>query len=210
MILSCGLRLLQTRFELTRSVQRTPLRGGGGLAIDHAPARWAAAFATPADLRRAEIDPILVLVDSLRGGLTRIEVSDWLRKFPRAHGAGVLDLTRVGGGAFDGSATVTALTAYTVALSGLPAGLTFSPGDMIGLVAGAVRSLHRIGATATASVSGTATVTVEPMIPTAALADPVSAALVAPTCLMILAEEPATSRAPGREGTSFSLVQVPF
>lgn len=210
MILPCGLKLLQTRFDLARSVQRTPLRGGGGLAIDHAPARWSAAFATPAELRRAEIDPVVALVDSLRGGLVRVEVSDWLRKYPRAHGAAVLDLARFGGGAFDGSASVTALTAHTAALSGLPVGLTLSPGDMIGLVAGTVRTLHRIGAAATASAAGTATVTVEPMIPTAALADPVSAALVAPTCLMILAEDPETSRDLGREGVSFKLVQVPF
>lgn len=207
-VMPTDLRLNQTAFELRHGVQVTPLRGGGALAVDFAPARWAAEFSTPGSLRRAEIDEIVAFVDALRGGLVRVEIFDWLRKWPRAYGKAAALLSRVAGGLFDGDATVDDLSSRSVTISGLPAAYAVSAGDMIGLREGEARSLHRVSSAVTASAGGMATIAVEPAVPIALFSSP-TARLVAPTCIMQIVDQPTTTRDLGREGASFKLVQVP-
>ena len=207
--LPSGLRLVQRRFHLSRSVQATALRGGGGIAAEYAPARWIAEIETVTALLRREANPVHALIARLKGGVERIYMSDWLRKWPVAYPGGFGTLTRHGGGAFDGTATVTTLTAQTIALSTLPDGFALAAGDMIGLSEGAYRGLYRIVADATASGAGTVTVTVEPEVATSRFSTAAVANLASPVCVMQLTDDD-SARAGNRETASFSLTQVPF
>jgi len=63
--------------------------------------------------------------------------------------------TKAGGGAFDGTAVLNAITnSRTVVIYGLPAGFLLSRGDYVEFRQGGLSSLHRIMADATASGTG--------------------------------------------------------
>lgn len=208
--LPTGLVLVQPTFRLVRSVQTSALRGGGGLSVDYAPARWTTKIETPTALEREDVDPIRAFIDRLKGGVERVYMGDWLRRLPIAYRAGFTGLTRAGGGSFDGTADVTALTASTLSLATLPAGFAFGAGDMVGLVDGAYRSLHRVVTAATANGSGVVTVTVEPAIATTVFTTAATANFDSPVCIMALTEEDEPKREARRETAGFTLMQVPF
>lgn len=74
-------------------------------------------------------------------------------------GCAPLGGTRAGGGAFDGTATLTARTAFSATVSGLPAGFPLSAGDYVEFrMSPTKRSLHMITADATANGSGVVTI----------------------------------------------------
>lgn len=124
------------------------------------------------------------------------------RPYPKAYRSGFAGMTRVGGGAFDGSATSWSEALDTenssrVTLNGLPANFVLSLVDYIGFrwddpaySAGNMkrRALVRVVEAATGSAGGAVTVTSEPAIP---LVVPVGAVayLNNPVCLMRLASE---------------------
>lgn len=136
----------------------------------------------------------------LRGRIRRFYGYDTTRRRPLAHRFDLLTLTRAGGGAFNGAATswsqsIDANGEATITLNGLPAGLTLSLGDYIGLkwdAAGAVigsyerRTMARAVLPAVANSSGQAVVTVEPPLNTALVPAGAIAHLDNPVCVMQL------------------------
>lgn len=205
-----GLRLNQIEFRLVDYVQASGRRGGGDLAIDYAAPRWTATWSTPSGgVRRADADAIQVLIDGLRGGVTRLAVWDFLRCRPRAHPTGFTGLTVAGSSAaFTGAATVSSLAVRAIGLGGLPAGFPLAAGDLVGLVEGDARSLHRVQAAVVAS-GGAVTVAVEPPVPVARYTAAATATLDAPSCVMRLVVGSASSRRDlDRTHLTFSMIEA--
>lgn len=132
------------------------------------------------------------------------------KEFPAAYGSAVLGLTRAIGGAFDGSATLGAVTATTVQLLGLPALYQAKAGDMLSFPWNGVRALHQLVEDTAASSSGIMTLSVEPPVrlnPAPAVSATVD--LVRPACVMLL--KPGTFSAPASydpQPVSFEAVQA--
>lgn len=148
---------------------------------------------------------------ALRGSIGTFLCSDPEKAYPRAYGAAVLALTRAGGGAFDGVATLTTATAFMLSLSGLPSGYQASAGDMLAFPWNGSRALHMVMESAVASEAGLITVSVEPAVRLSPA--PTSGAavdLVKPSCLMRIMpgswEAPAAAE---RRAIRFEAVQVP-
>lgn len=201
--------LRQSLFKLVRSVQTTPLRGGGAVSVDYAPARWTATIRTEDGLERSATDPIRAFVDRLQGGVQRVYMWDWMREYPLSYPDGFTGLTYAGGGAFDGTADVASLTASTITLDNLPVAFALKAGDMVGLSEGAYRGLYRIVADATANGSGVVTLTVEPRIELTLFSASAVANFAKPVCVMALTEEADPTRDGKYETVEFTLVQVP-
>lgn len=206
--LPSGLTLEQTMFKLMRSVQTTPLRGGGSVSVDYAPARWTTTIRTPAGLNRTKADPVKAFAAKL-GRYRQVYMWDWLRPYPKTYPAGFGSLTRAGGGSFDGTANVTALTASTIALSTLPASFVVKAGDMIGLTEGSRRGLYTVVDDATANGSGVVTLNVEPAVESMLFTDAATANFDKPVCVMTLTDEADPNRDYWFESVEFTLVQVP-
>lgn len=132
---------------------------------------------------------------SLRDGQNLFSAYHPLRQFPLAYGSGALALTRAGGGTWDGTATLAAVTTNTIGVTNLPANYAATVGDMISIpMASAQRSLHMIIEAATGDGAGALTVTVEPFIRSGAQIAATTVQLVRARCLMVL--KPATFQAP--------------
>lgn len=104
--------------------------------------------------------------DSMEGGQHSFLCHDHSRPRPLNYLVAGLPATKAGGGAFDGSCDVDALTAYTITISGLPDSFVFLEGDYVGLVQGGHYGLHRVTADKTANSSGVVTVDVVPPVNT--------------------------------------------
>lgn len=84
---------------------------------------------------------------------------DVFRPRPRAYGNTPLSGTKAGGGAFDGTAAVSAVAAYQATVTGLPDGFQINRGARIGFrMSALVRSLHLVTEAVTADASGVAVV----------------------------------------------------
>jgi hypothetical protein len=168
--------------------------GAGELELmELADAAWSARWQTP------------VLTDAHRAAWTAWRMAltggagflgyDPGRPWPLAYGASVLDLTRAGGGAFDGTAKLTAFDALTVQLSTLPASYIVTAGDRVSLVRpSSQRSLHEVIEAVTANGSGVATASVMPPLPDDLVLNSTAVQLVRPTAVFILT--PGTFEAP--------------
>lgn len=89
------------------------------------------------------------------------------RVWPLAYGPGVLNLTRAGGGAFDGTHTVTAVAGSTINLGNLPAGFVLTVGDYISFPYLGGQNLVKVLETVTANGSGVISgVTIAPWLRT--------------------------------------------
>lgn len=89
---------------------------------------------------------------------------DVFRPRPIAMNTGTpLSGIKAGGGAFNGTAILTAITnSLTVTVGGLPAGFILSPGDYVEFrMSAPVRSLHRITTAATANGAGVVTLSIK-------------------------------------------------
>jgi hypothetical protein len=147
-------------------------RAGGVAVVETGSAAWRATFMSPPRYKKDDLLLIKAWFNSMRGGTFNFLAHDAARPFPRNYPSGFAGMTRAGGGAFDGTATVTAVTATTIALSTLPANFVFKPADYISLVKSGKYSLHQIMEAVNANGSGVATVTVEPPIVTSVFAPP--------------------------------------
>jgi hypothetical protein len=117
------------------------------------------------------------------------------RPWPLAYGAGVLNLTRHGGGAFDGTAKLTGFDALTLQISTLPDLYAVSAGDRASVVRpNGQRSLHEVIEAAAANSSGVVTVSVMPAVPADVVLNSTAVQLVRPTAVFIL--KPGTFSAP--------------
>jgi hypothetical protein len=147
---------------------------------------------------------------SLKGVFNAFYGYDPEKRYPFFYGASVLNLTRYGGGAFDGTATVVSTTASTISVSALPASYQFSVGDYISIpMTVGQRSLYQILEAVTASGTGTATVSVEPSVRSGAATTALGVQLVSPTCVMII--KPGTfsaqAQAASAQAVTFEAVQ---
>lgn len=137
---------------------------------------------------------------SLQGGIQLFYGYPPIQQYPMAYrpGPGVLSLPRVGGGTFDGTATLTAIDAATLALSGLPFGFVMSAGDYVSVpLTGGSRMLHVITEGTTGNSFGTANISVTPPVrPETALGANV-VQFVRPQALFVLKHE--TFNAPDGE-----------
>jgi hypothetical protein len=147
-------------------------RAGGVAVVETGGHAWRASFISPPRYKKDDLLLIKAWFNSMRGGTFNFLAHDAARPFPRNYPSGFGGMTRAGGGPFDGTATVTAVTATTIALSTLPANFVFKPADYISLVKSGKYSLHQMMEAVTGNGSGVATVTVEPPIVTSVFATP--------------------------------------
>ena len=167
----------RVRFEIERIDYASPEASGrqGGVQ-----AGW------PLWLARYEIDrsdPVSgdiwnTFVDRLRGRQRLFFATNPARLFPRAYPGGFTGMLRGSGGNFDGNAlawsqNIDADGNAAFAMTGLPAGMVLSVGDLIGFkwdAAGAVagsfgrRTMARVVTQAVASGAGAVTVMAEPPV----------------------------------------------
>ncbi|QTL01909.1 hypothetical protein J5J86_13950 [Aquabacter sp. L1I39] len=146
---------------------------------------------------------------TLRGGIGTFLAYDWVGSYPLQYGAAVLDLTRAGGGSYNGTATFVSCTATTLTLSGLPNGYQAKTGDRLSFAWNNGRAYHEVAEDAVASSGGALTVTVEPYVRAPYVDAGTDVALVrAP---LVLQMDPDTWSSPddlGAQRISFTAVQV--
>lgn len=185
-------------------------RGGTMQVANLGVSRWGISYATHIMPHEDCLDMVAWL-QSLRGGALLFKAWHPFCRYPVNYPNGFAGINRAGGGAFDGTVTVTAIasTRDTVTASGLPAGFVLKRGDMISIPMGSSRTLHRLIAASTANGSGVAVLTVEPTLPLSVVTD-VTATLVKPWCLAVV--DASSIRAPlqpGRMGrVEFSAMQT--
>lgn len=125
---------------------------------------------------------------SLRGGSKSFKAYDVRRcyplAYPKVNGVSTLPATRHGGGAFDGTATLTAAGGTTISLSGLPTSYVVSPGDYVSFDWLGGRALVRAVEAKTAALGVIAGLEVAPWL-LAGGTVPVTCSLVRAYCLMV-------------------------
>lgn len=106
-------------------------------------------------------------IDSMQGGLGSYLCHDYARPLPRDYAGGLSGLVKAGTSTpFDGTCAVSALAAYSIGMTGLPANFQFREGDYVGLVQSGKYGLHQITEDVAANVSGAVTVPVIPAVQT--------------------------------------------
>lgn len=201
-------RFQSARLELVRFTSHNELYGGATQAHEMAEPRWSLqAVALPR--RDADFRAWLAWLDSLKGGVGSFYAGDVLACYPVSYPGGFTGLTKaVGGAAFTGAGDVDAVTATTITISGLPASFLLKAGDLVGLLKGANRGLHRIVEDATANGSGIVTVTVEPSVLTSVFDAASTVQFASPVCIMMLAPGSVSyERGPGPQPVSFAGIQ---
>lgn len=183
-------RIERVEFELGRQEVIGGEQGGRVLSVELGPLHWRLKLSTTPP-SEAEFDIWRAWLASLKGSSKLFYGRDMRRgRYPRAYvKTGFADLTRAGGGAFDGTASAIDLTdRQAPELSGLPAGFQVAAGDYVGFTYGADhgRTLHRFVESGTADVSGVLALTIEPEAPPFVPVDAV-ATFDGPTCLMMIA-----------------------
>lgn len=132
--LPAGVRFVPpTRFEPQYRMVESTTRGGSPQVVGIAPDLWTMRYTTE-PLSETMAEQVRAWLATLRGGQRFFKAYDPLREYPQGYAAGFTGLTRaVGGGLFDGTATISAVAATldSLTLSTLPAGFALSPGDMI-------------------------------------------------------------------------------
>jgi hypothetical protein len=181
--------------------------GMGGPVIESRDPLWMAEYETP-PLTNAQLAEWRAWWASMRGGVRQFYAYDPKTPYPLLYPNGVSGLTRAGGGAFDGTTTITAIAARSITLGTLPVGFVISAGDKLGLVEGGLRSLHIVVEAGTANGSGVATVAVEPPIATTLFTTAGAGNLVRPVVKMRPKPDSWQSRtSPIPEPISFSAEQ---
>lgn len=203
----CGVQTVVFDPAYAQAVNRT--RGGDVQGMELADPRWRAEI-TWAPQDREGFQRRRAWLDGTRGVLVHALVHDALQPYPLRYPKARLEaLTRAGGGAFDGTAAISALGAASLSLSGLPAGFALVAGDYVGLVEGGRYGVVRVFTDAVASAGGTVALTVYPTGQTKHFTVAAQANLVRPSCLMVLdpASVQAARSAGARAPVSFSASQ---
>lgn len=184
-------------------------RGGAILSAEIGDAHWEAVYETQ-PFRRPERAIWQAWWATLRSHWSFLGY-DPEKRFPLNYGKGVFNLSRAGGGAFDGTALVSSATATTISLTTLPAAFVMLVGDHVSLaLSDGRRGLHQVVEQATSSAGGAVTVTVEPRVRTSVVVNGSTvASLVKPKAEMFI--RPGTFAAPHnaheRLPVSFEAVQ---
>lgn len=163
-----------------------PTNGGRVQVANVGPDLWKMYYETR-PLAAADALELAAWLQSLRGGARFFKAWHPLRRYPAGYRAGFGTMTRAGGGAFDGTATLAAIgvSRDTVTLSTLPAGLALTAGDMMSVPMGDSRALLRVITGGVANGAGSLTLDIEPIVPLAVVTG-VAVDLVKPWCFAVL------------------------
>jgi hypothetical protein len=157
-------RVTSARLMLERPTIRTAARGGERYVDQLGRPLWSLSISTGMVIG-ANRFAAAAFIDTLRDGMGTISLSSPVQRRPLAYpGTGWAGINRHGGSAFDGTATVTAVSGNAVTITTLPSTYQARAGDLISWPYGSTRTLHRIVQDATAS-AGQVTVDVEPEVP---------------------------------------------
>ncbi len=205
-----GAGFLEGEFTLGEVQAVNTLRSGAVQAMELGDSLWSGRFVTSlCDARQR--GRWQAWKGALNGSIGTFLAYDPDKQYPLAYGAGVLALTRFGGGAFDGNATLAAWTATTLQITGLPAAYQAADGDMVSFPWNGGKALHMIVGDTAASAGGVLDVTVVPPVRISpAPSGGAAVALVKPSCIMRL--RPGSFSAPtsrARRSVSFEGVQIP-
>lgn len=163
--LPSGYRLVSSKFELIHGTVSSVTKGGAVTSTEISDPFWKLEVTTP-PLVHTEAAVWQAWWESLRGGGKSFLAHDMRRNWPIAYPNNTLPATRAGGGAFDGTAKLAAISAYEITIGAaggyLPASYQVKAGDKIGLVASGAYHVHRALEDVTANGSGVAVVPVSP------------------------------------------------
>lgn len=171
---------------------------------------WVASYSTPT--------PHLSHTGQADAFMMDIEAGETFRAFdttrprPLEYLKGPLAGTRAGGGAFDGTATITARTDSSLTVSGLPANFQFRAGDYVEVSKSATLvSLHRIRADVQANLSGIVTLSIRMNLDAGVFTLPLTANFEKPAFLaQIDGGSWSISRQKTARGIAFSATEVFF
>lgn len=152
-------------FEPLHLQARGAARGGRAQVIGLGPSIWAMRYET-VPLAEAQVAEWEAWLSTLRGGLRTFKAWHPMRRHLREYPAGYGGLTRYGGGAFDGTCTLSSISVAldAVILSGLPVGLKIRNGDLVSWNHSSTsQALHRCVEPVDASALGQATIQIEPL-----------------------------------------------
>jgi hypothetical protein len=199
--------LASAHLRLQRFQTVTTLYGGVTQVQERADPRWFLDMTT-IPLTPTQAQRLAAWIDSLRGGLKTFLASHPVLCRPAAYYAG-LPATRAAGGAFDGTASVSALTDTTISLTGLPASLVLGAGDRIGLTQAGRYGLFRVLQDVTGSGGGAVTVDVEPRVNASLFTTAAVARLDQPLVEMFLVPDslPDLTVSAGRSAATLSAIQ---
>lgn len=163
-----GVRFIESSFTLNRRQAVGVLESGRDVTVDRGRPTWRASWKTP-PLYFADLGAWRAWGDSLQGSARTFLGFDPAREYPLAlMPQGPVQVLRAGGGLFDGTATVTAISVYRneVSFSGFPAGFSLAPGDYVSFSQASKYSLHRFCEAQRASSAGLVTsLYLEPELP---------------------------------------------
>ncbi len=186
--LPAGIGFTACRFEPVFRQTRSTTGGGQPQVAEVAPSLWSMKYTTR-PLEEAEAEVMRAWLQSLRGGQKLFKAYDPIRQWPLVYPTGFTALTRAAGSAFDGTATLAAISATldTITLSTLPSAFRVSVGDMVSIsYASGRRTLHRAMEATTAS-GGVAAFQVEPILfPGSPVGTAGAVRLAAPWCPAVI------------------------
>ncbi len=176
----------EATFDTLYTQSSAPTRGGQAQVVNLGPDLWSMRFSTK-DMGYEDALDYQAWAQSLRGGARLFKAWHPLLRYPISYRNGFGGLTRAGGGTFDGTCTLTTIGAArdSITLTNLPVGFSLKRGDMVSFPMGASQTLHRVMAAATASAGGSVTLTIEPIVPLAAVTG-VTATFFKPWCLAVI------------------------
>lgn len=173
---------------------------------------WTATFDL-VPLLEADYGRFLSFTMKARAGYGFFRGYDTGRPRPLAMNTGsVLSGTRaLGAGAFDGTATIDAITdSRNITISGLPADFIFTEGDKLEIAASLESlSLHMIGEDAVANSSGVVDLNLNNPIDIQSFDTNSTVNLEKPSCLMQIIEAPSHSKGPKFGTGSFEAQEMP-
>lgn len=153
------------RMDLDARVSATETLGGKHFVSQRGRPKWVAEIEIPL-MFRARSQLLSAWWHQQSVGLNTFTMTHPQQTFPVTYKDGFAGIDRAVGGAFDGTATVTALTTNSISLSGLPADFALNQGDLVGLVESERYGLFEVAADVTGSASGLVTLSVQPFITT--------------------------------------------
>lgn len=137
------------------------VNSGALLAVETAEPFWVYQAEFVVKTRSEEME-LKAWKDSLGGRLRSFIAGDPRRCYPSAYNAAAFAALSP----FTGVCTVTAISASTITLGGLPASFVLREGDYVGLTQSGKRDIHRVAEDVTANGTGAAAVLVYPYVKT--------------------------------------------